>query len=93
MPGRKELNVGILRPESALIGKTVQSCYEAAGEERLEIIAILRDGDVVLPERSSVLLANDRLLLIGSSQARGRIAEHLSPLHPNKDQPSTKSRV
>ncbi len=88
MPGRKELNIGVLRPESALIGKTVQSCYDAAGEGALEIIAILRDGDVVLPHRDSVLQENDRLLIIGSSKARSRIAAHLTPVETGKVQPS-----
>jgi CIC family chloride channel protein len=91
MPGRKELNVGIVHPESALIGKTVQSCYEAASGDRLEIIAILREGEVVLPQPGSVLQANDRLLIIGSSKARSRIAEHLAPVDTNKSQPPTKS--
>ena len=89
MPGRKELNIGVLRPESALIGKTVQSCYDAAGEGTLEIIAILRDGDVVLPNRDSVLQENDRLLIIGSSKARSRIAAHLTPVEAGKVQPSS----
>lgn len=41
MPGQKELSVGVLRPQSALIGKPIQSCYEAAAGAALEIIAIL----------------------------------------------------
>ncbi len=88
MPGRKELNVGVLRPESALIGKTVQSCYDASGGSALEIIAILRGGDVVLPKRDTVLQENDRILMIGSSKARSRIAEHLVALEPPKDHAS-----
>ena len=59
MPGRKELNVGVLRPESALIGKTVQSCYKKAGESAMEIIAIMRDGEVVLPTLETLLQEND----------------------------------
>ena len=82
LPGRRQLNVGVLHPESALIGKTIQFCYETAGNGGLEIIAILRDGDVVLPNRDSVLRENDRLLIIGSAKARNQIAQHLSPLTP-----------
>ncbi len=84
MPGRKKLNVGVLRPESALIGKTVQACYEAACGSALEIIAILRGGEVVLPKRDTVLQENDRVLMIGSSEARSRIAEHIADLEPPK---------
>jgi len=91
MPGRRKLHVGVLRPESTLIGKTVQSCYEVAGEDGLEIIAILRDGDVVLPHRDSALQGNDRLIIIGSSKAQSRIAEHLAPVTANEGQPSASS--
>ncbi len=90
MPGRKELNVGVLRPESALIGKTVQSCYKKAGESAMEIIAIMRDGEVVLPTLETLLQENDRLLTIGSSQAQSSIAEHIAPLE-SKDQTSSSS--
>ncbi|MFZ0283612.1 MAG: TrkA C-terminal domain-containing protein, partial [Terriglobales bacterium] len=80
------LNVGVLRPESALIGKTVEACYQEVGGNDLEIIAILRGGDVVFPQQDTVLQKGDRLLIIGSSKARGRIVEHLAPVPGSKDQ-------
>jgi CIC family chloride channel protein len=92
MHGRKELNVGVLRPESAFIGKTIQACYETAGESATEIIAILREGDVVLPNHDSVLQENDRLLFIGSCDAGSNFAAHIAPLE-SKDQPASSSRV
>lgn len=88
MHGRKELNVGVLRPESALVGKTIQSFYEAAGENAMEIIAILRGGDVLLPDHDSVLRENDRLLYIGSRDAKSSVAEHIAPLE-HTDQPTS----
>ena len=84
MPGRKELSVGVLRPESSFVGKTVQACYEAAAGTALEIIAILRNGEVVLPREDKQLQENDRLLIIGSSKARSRIAEHFVPVETAK---------
>ena len=80
MPGQKELSVGVLRPQSAFIGKTIQSCYEAAAGAALEIIAILRGGEVVLPQFDTVLEENDRLLIIASRKGRSQIAEHIAPL-------------
>jgi chloride channel protein, CIC family len=79
LPGRKELNVGVLRPESTLVGGTIQSCYKAAGNGALEIIAILRAGEVVLPTPDTILQENDRILVIGSNEARAKIADHLAP--------------
>jgi CIC family chloride channel protein len=86
LPGRKELNVGMLRPESSLVGKTIQSCWEAAGDSRLEIIGVVRGGEVVLPTPETVLQEQDRLLIIGSGAARERIAEHLAPVEPVRTQ-------
>jgi chloride channel protein, CIC family len=93
MPGKKELYVGVLRPQSALIGKTIQSCYDAVGESALEIIAILRGGEVVLPKVDPTFQEHDLLLIIGSSEARSRLAEHLAPLEAVKDQHSASPGV
>jgi chloride channel protein, CIC family len=82
--GRKELNVGVLKPESSLVGKTIQDCYNAAKKVPLEIIGIVRAGEITLPARDTVLRENDRLLIIGSSEARASLSEHLSPLEPVK---------
>ena len=90
MPGRKELSVGVLRPESWFVGKTVEECYKAAAGATLEIIAILRNGEVALPQMDTVLQQNDRLLIIGSSEARKRIAEHFVPLDVPKMKPPEK---
>jgi CIC family chloride channel protein len=80
LPGRKKLNVGVLHPQSALVGQTIESCYKAAGDGALEIVAILRAGEVILPTPDVVLQEHDRVLIIGSSEARAKIAEHLRPL-------------
>ena len=89
MPGRKELSVGVLHPQSSLVGKTVQSCYQAAAGAALEIIAILRNEEVILPQQDTVLQENDRLLIIGSAKARNLIAEHVVPLETVKGQAVT----
>ncbi|MFZ0758905.1 MAG: chloride channel protein [Candidatus Sulfotelmatobacter sp.] len=93
MPGRKQLHVGVLRPESVLVGKTVEFCDRAAGEGELETVAILRGDEVILPKGDTVLQESDRLLIIGSSKARSRISEHLAPVADAKGQPSTKSDI
>ncbi len=91
MPGRKELHVGVLRPESSFVGKTVQSCYEATAGASFGVIAILRNGEVLLPQGETLLQENDRLLIIGSSKARSRIAEHFAPVEIAKQRPDRSS--
>jgi chloride channel protein, CIC family len=80
LPGRKELSVGVLRPESSLAGKTIQACYDEAHDRTLEIIGIVRAGEIVLPTRETALQQNDRLLIVGSNQARARLSQHIAPL-------------
>jgi CIC family chloride channel protein len=80
LPGRKELAVGVLPSQASLVGKTVRECYEAVGKEGLEIVAILRDGEMILADPATVFRENDRILIVGSTKARGRIAEHFAPL-------------
>jgi chloride channel protein, CIC family len=82
LPGRRQLNVGVLHPQSALVGKTIQACYEMAGKAALEIVAVLRAGSVVLPSRHEVLQKHDRLLIFGSIKAAARLTEHLTPVAP-----------
>jgi len=84
MPGRKELNLGVLRPESALVGKTIQDCYNEAGMAALEIIGIVRGGEIIFPARETVLQPNDRLVIIGSPQARASISQHVAAFEPPK---------
>ena len=86
LPGRRQLNVGVLHPQSALVGKTIQACYEMAGDAPLEIVAIVRAGNVVLPTRDAVLQEDDRLLIFGSTEAGARLTQHLTPVTPAKRQ-------
>ncbi|MGH9712577.1 MAG: chloride channel protein [Candidatus Acidiferrales bacterium] len=87
MPGRKELNLGVLRPESSLVGKTIQACYQAARDGALEIIGIVRAGEVILPTPDTTLQKHDRLLIIGPGHARALLSEHIAPIEPAKPQP------
>jgi chloride channel protein, CIC family len=86
IPGRKEVSVGVLRPESALHGKTIESCQELAGENPLEIVGVLRGGELIMPTPETVLREGDRILTIGSAKARSRLAEHLRPVEPAQKQ-------
>lgn len=84
LPGKRKLNIGVLRTQSALVGQTIQSCYKTASNGALEIIAILRAGEIVLPTPDATLQENDRVLVIASPEAEAAIIEHFAPLNvPN----------
>jgi CIC family chloride channel protein len=74
----KQLIIGTLRPESPQVGKPIQ-WGEAFGEE-MEIIAILRAGQMLLRHPDTLLQAEDQVLAIISPQAKQRLELHLSPL-------------
>lgn len=88
MPGRKELNLGVLRPESSLVGKTIQDCYKEAGKAALEIIGIIRGDEIIFPGRETILQPNDRLVIIGSPQARASISQHIAAYEAPKTGPA-----
>jgi Trk K+ transport system NAD-binding subunit len=77
----KQLTIGILRPESAWVGKPARfgSSEELGGE--FELIAILRAGQIRLPHPDTLLQAGDRLLVITSSQGKEHLERHhLAPV-------------
>ena len=80
LPGHKKLSVGVLRTQSALVGQTVASCNKNATAGALEIVAILRGAEIILPTPDAVLQENDRLLVFGSSESQAMLAEHLTPV-------------
>lgn len=82
LSGRRELGIGVLPPESALVGRTVADLVSFAGPEPIEVAAILRDGKTVLPEPKTVLQQGDRLMVICSRKARERLREHLADAGP-----------
>lgn len=78
LPGRKVLHVQVLQAGSELVGRTVRWCDDMAAPGTLEVVAILRGGDVVLPSPDTVLQENDRLIIVGSDDARKRLTERMA---------------
>jgi len=86
MPGGRELSVGALRPESPMVGKTIGDWRKAEGGRWPQVIAILRKGNMMLPQKDTILQKSDSILTVGSSRARELIAEQLAPLQLAKPQ-------
>jgi len=74
----RQLIISTLRPESPWVGKPVQ-WGKGSGDE-LEIIAILRGGQMLLPHPDTLLQAKDRILAVISPQAKEKFERHLAPL-------------
>ncbi len=84
LPGNRELTIGVLPGQGSLVGKTVQECYDAVQKGAMEIIAILRDGEVLIPNPAMVFHENDRILIFAGTKVRSHIAQHFSPVAPAK---------
>jgi CIC family chloride channel protein len=72
----KQLTLRVLRAESPWVGQSIRSGCLVEARDDLEIMAIVRQGQMLLPHPDSVLRAEDQLLVITSSRARARLGEH-----------------
>jgi CIC family chloride channel protein len=79
LPDGNHLRLGVLRQESACVGRPV-SCL-AALDEAIEIVAVIREGRVVLPDTEPRLRKGDQLLLICSGPACEKLQAHIQPFH------------
>jgi CIC family chloride channel protein len=75
----KELTIGVLKTESPIIGKPIKESILTRFED-MEMVAILRGKEVLLPHPENVLKSGDRLMIITSRETWNKLSEHLSPL-------------
>jgi CIC family chloride channel protein len=80
LPGKKELTMALVKDDSVMAGKTIEALYRQLNQYQFEIIAVMRREHVLLPHPETVLLAEDRLVLITSPHARKPLAQYFSPL-------------
>jgi CIC family chloride channel protein len=76
----KQLTLGILRKKSPWVDKPLRVGYLAERSAETTLIAILREGQIIVPHRETILHAGDRLLMITSPEAQERLKQHLAPL-------------
>jgi CIC family chloride channel protein len=80
LPGKRELTMALLKDDSAMVGKTIETLYRQLNQYEFEIIAVMRREHVLLPHAETVMLAKDRLVIITSPHAREPLAQYFSPL-------------
>jgi CIC family chloride channel protein len=78
LSGGRELSIGMVPPESVLQGQTVKALTHLAGPQPVEVVAILRGANVVMPEPDTPLETGDRLLILASRNAREILKQHLA---------------
>ena len=73
------MTVGDLRAESPWVGAAVHSISEGA-EDDMEIIAVIRSKEMLLPHPDMILKAGDRIVVIVSQEMKKKITDHLAPI-------------
>ncbi len=80
LSGGKQLTIGVLRSDSTCVNMPIKSDCLNFGDGGVQMVAILRDNKVLLLHPEMVLQSDDRLMIITSPSAWGRLSKHLSPL-------------
>jgi CIC family chloride channel protein len=75
----KQLAIGAVKPESPIIGEPIKESILTKFED-MEMVAILRGKEVLLPHPEVVLQSDDRLMIITSSETWERLSVYLSSL-------------
>jgi Trk K+ transport system NAD-binding subunit len=87
LPHEKQLSMTVLSVGSLLIGKPIQNSYLGMAEDEFEIMAVFRQGEVLLPHPDTVLREGDRILVVTTPRARAHLAQ---PVAVQADAPYAK---
>jgi chloride channel protein, CIC family len=88
LPHQKQLSIATVSPGSRFAGQSIQASYFWMTQNDFEILAVFRQGEVLLPHPDTVLREGDRVLVVSSPQARG----HLTGLAPAVPTAATDSK-
>jgi CIC family chloride channel protein len=85
LPGGRQLQLGLLRPESRFAGKSIADFYGNLDRDDVEIVALIRREHLLLPHPNTLLQGNDRMILISTAASRESVQQDISPL-PDEQQ-------
>lgn len=80
LPDGKQLRLGVLQPGSLCIGKPIGSGCLTGVNGNVEILAIFRNGHLLLGTPETVLQAEDQVMVVVSPERWPELAERLAPL-------------
>jgi len=79
LPDGKRLALGVLKKQSHFVGCSIEECFPQGEEEDFEVIAVLRQGQTLLPHSGLILKSADRLLVITTEEVWKKFESHLAP--------------
>jgi CIC family chloride channel protein len=78
LPEGKRMVIGTLKSGTPYKGKQISTCFPFAGLNDVEIVAVFRQGQTLLPHSGLTLEAEDQLLIIASTEELNRLAKDLT---------------
>jgi NhaP-type Na+/H+ and K+/H+ antiporter len=78
LPGGREVAIGAVRTGSAAAGKSIADVYSALAACDFEIIAVMRNEHVLLPQGQTQLEPSDRVIVIAGRDAEGPLGSYIS---------------
>ncbi len=79
LPGGKQLSLGVVRSDSPISGRPLRQLCQKLGGDRLEVVAILRREQVLLPHGATILQPEDSVILITTPEARESLKNFIAP--------------
>jgi Trk K+ transport system NAD-binding subunit len=87
LPDGKQLAVGVIKGNTRYVGKTLAEAFPKNGNRNgIEIAAVLRDNQTLLPAPDIELQSGDQLLAVTSPEAWERLNTDFAGLTPRKEQ-------
>jgi chloride channel protein, CIC family len=85
LPGEKRLEVRVLKRESVLAQKPIGEWLASLDEDDVDVIALVRGKEMLMPLPGSVLQPGDRVLTIASPRGRKFLDDDFPPQPPVRD--------
>jgi CIC family chloride channel protein len=82
LPDGKRLAIGTLKRKSPYVGKLVMESFPLDGDQQLEVVALFRQGHMLLPHSRLMFHNGDRVLVVATPEAWERLSEHFAPVVP-----------
>ena len=79
LPDGRRLGLGGLKADSSYVGRSVQESFPLSSRTGLEVVAVFRQGQTLMPQSDLILQAEDQLLVFALPEAWSQLEAHLSP--------------
>lgn len=79
LPGGKQLSMGVVKSDTPIAGKPLRQLYQKLSSDKLEVVAILRREQVMLPHADTILQPEDRVILIATQEIQEQMKPYIMP--------------